>query len=285
MAHEAGVFLMALTDHDAVSGIDKAFAAAESLGVRLIPGIELSVEERGAHILGYGIDSRDPELILVVEDLRKGRAQAAQKTVQNLKKAGFTVDWEDVAREARGAVIVRPHIARAVLNRAENRERLGDIKTSHDFIGTYISNENPLYVSPAHISARAAIALIRKIGGVAVWSHPAIHFYRGSELNEEALESFLRSLIDWRIEGVEVLNASHTKRDAEFVESLARKYQLLRTAGSDFHEKGPHARDPKTGLRSAERPGDYPTYGLSTDDIVPRLEQAIESRRATVRND
>jgi predicted metal-dependent phosphoesterase TrpH len=249
--------------------------------VRVIPGIEMSVEDKGAHILGYGINHKNEKLLAELEKFKQGRIDGAKQMVENLKKDGFVVEWEDVLKEATGSIIARPHISRAVMNRPENKEKLGGISTVHDFIEKYLFNESPNYVHRAHILAKDAIGLLHEAGGVAVWSHPAIHFQiRGTEPTQtdyESLENFLKELIDWGIDGVEAFNPSHSEDDAEFVQSLAVKYKLLRTAGSDFHEKGEHPRN-SIGLHSADKLGDFETYGFAIDDIVPKLDEAINKR-------
>lgn len=280
MAAEQALRVIAITDHDTVDGVEEALRAGEELGVRVIPGIEMSVEENGAHILGYGIDYKNPELLAELEKFRQGRIEGAKKMVENLKNVGFFVEWEDVLREATGGVVGRPHISRAVLNRPENKEKLGGISTVHDFIEAHLTDESPNYVKRAHISAAYAIALIHKAGGAAVWSHPAIHFQN----NPERLEKFLKELMGWGIDGVEVFNPAHSEDDVEFLQGLAAKYNLLRTAGSDFHEKdmgkkGVALEQGFVSLRSANTVGDYETHGFSTEDIVAKLDDAMRRRK------
>ena len=278
MARELGISVIALTDHDTVAGVDEAMSAGSEQGVRVIPGIEMSVEEWGAHILGYGIDHKNPVLVDELEKSAQARMDGAKKIAENLRAAGFAIEWTDVLAQATGAVVARPHLARAVLARAENKEKLGGIATAHDFIEKYLTDKSPCYVPRAHISSRDAIALIHGAGGVAVWSHPALHFRD----DPEGLERFLQELITLGIDGVEVFNPSQTEDDAEFLQGLASKYRLLRTAGSDFHEKGDHPADER-GLHSARTIGDYETYGFSGEGIVEELDQAITRRKETFR--
>jgi len=271
MAQELNLAVIAMTDHDTVGGVAGAFSAANSTSVRVIPGIEMSAEEHGLHILGYGIDIANDAFLKKIEEFKQGRVEGAKQMVENLKHAGFIVDWEDVEREATGSVFARPHLARAVLKRPENKEKLGAIANVHDFIDAFLSNENPNYVHRSHISVKDAIALIRESRGVAVWSHPAIHFRD----DYDGLEKFLQNMIEWGIGGMEVFNPSHTEDDAEFLQGLCSQYKLLRTAGSDFHEKGEHKADPFTGLHSARYLADYETYGFSTDMIISGLDEAM----------
>lgn len=275
MAAERKLRVISLTDHDTVAGVDETLLAAREYGLRVIPGIEISVEERGAHILGYGVDYMNQDLLLFSQNARQGRMEGAKKMVENLKNNGFVISWEDVMKETRGDVVARPHIARAVLGRDENKEKLGNVCSVHDFIESFLTERDPNYVRRSHVAAKDAIALIHRSGGVAVWSHPAIHF----KSDYDGLEKFLETLLSWKIDGIEIFNPSHTEDDAEFLQGLKMKYRILGTAGSDFHEAGSHPRDPESGLHSAETIGDYETYGFSTKDIVPKLEEAITAVR------
>ncbi len=275
MAEGSGLSVVAITDHDTIGGVNEALESGARYGVRVIPGIEMSVEERGLHILGFGIDHTRPELLIRLEEFKQGRIEGARQMMENLKKEGFVLDWHDVEQEATGSVFARPHLARAILKRPENRHKLGNIASVHDFIEMYLSNESPLYVHRSRISAQDAIVLIRASGGVAVWSHPAIHFRE----DYEGLERWLGQMIGWGIKGLEVFNPSHTEDDAEFLQGLCKKYNLIRTAGSDFHEKGEHHADAKSGLHSARFLGDYETYGFSTEDIIGGLDEAMRAAR------
>jgi len=275
MAKENNLSVIAITDHDTVGGVEEAFAAAKDSGVRVISGIEMSVEEHGLHILGYGVDYTNSMLLAKLEEFKEGRIQGAKQMVENLKKAGFIVDWSDVEKEATGSVFARPHLARAVLKRPENKEKLGAVANVHDFIDMYLSNESPNYVHRSHISAKDAIALMSNAGGVAVWSHPAIHFRN----DYDGLEKWLQEMIPWGIRGLETFNPSHTEDDAEFLQVLCSTYHLLRTAGSDFHEKAEHHADSVSGLHSARRLGDYEIYGFAVDDIIAHLDEAMDGAR------
>ncbi len=280
MARDAGIFTIALTDHDTVAGVAEALEAGRAAGVRVIPGIEMSVEEHDIHILGYGIDHANSELLAALEAFRKSRIEGAKKMAENLRaNEGFVIEWGDVEREAvRSATVTRPHIVSAVMKRPENKEKLArdNVTTKQDFFEKYFSNESPNYVRRGHIAAQDAIQLIHQALGVAVWSHPPIpDFQKG---NYDELEKFLESLRSWGLDGLEVFSASHREDDAEFLYGLAEKYRLLKTGGSDFHDRGIHARQ-ESGLHSADAIGDFETYGFPTDGILEHLSEAIEKRK------
>lgn len=280
MAQEQHLSVIAITDHDTVGGVQEAINAAMGTNIRVIQGIEMSVEEHGLHILGYGIDYADGELLKKLEEFKQGRVEGAKQMVENLKQAGFVVEWRDVEQEATGSVFARPHIARAILKRQENKQKLGSIANVHDFIEMFLSNESPHFVHRSHISVKDAITLIRNVGGVAVWSHPAIHFRE----DYDGLEKWLKEMIGWGIQGLEVCNPSQSEDDAEFLQGLCSTHRLLRTMGSDFHEKGDHAADSLSGLHSARFVGDYDTYGFATDDIILKLDDALQIAQDTRNN-
>jgi len=279
MAYDLGVKTIAITDHDTIAGVEEALLVGGEYGIRVIPGVEMSVEENNSHILGFGVDFRNEKFLAVLDTLRQGRIESLKKLVENLKiNEGFIIEWEDVLKEAGGATtIASPHVVYAVLNRSENKEKLerDGVKQKFEFYKKYLSDSGPNHVKRSHTSATQAIDMIHGAGGVAVWSHPALHF----QGDYEKLEELLKKMIAWKIDGVEVFNPSHTEDDVEFLESLVHKYNLLRTGGSDFHDAGTHVRSER-GLHSADMLGDYDTYGFSTDDIIVKLDEAIMKQKA-----
>lgn len=270
---------IAITDHDTAAGVAEALAAGEELGVRVIPGIEMSAEEHGMHILGFGIDIARRELLDELKKFEENREKGAKKMVENFKAAGFAVEWEDVLKEATGAVIARPHIARAVFGRPENQERLKVTPTMNDFFDRYLSDSSSIYVPRTHISARGAIALIHDSGGVAVWSHPAIHFQQ----DPVGFEKFLEELLGWGIDGVEVFNPAHTEDGVAMIERAAKKRELLRTAGSDFHAADSSGTTLGREANSTDKTiGDFPIYDRDISGILHALDRAMAGRSAAI---
>ncbi len=278
MAKQNGVHTIAITDHDTVAGVAEALAAGKELDVRVIPGIEISIQEHGMHLLGLGIDPANPELLAELKKTAENRLKAAKHMVENFQSDGWAVDWEDVVREAEGsAVVTRPHIVGAIMKRPENAAKLEGITTKHEFFQKHFTDESRYYVRASTITPAGAIALVHGAGGVAVWSHPPIPDFIG---NCPALEEFLKELIGHGLDGLEVFGPSLTESDFHCLEGLAERYHLLTTAGSDFHEGRPPSQDPWP--RSATTIGDYPTYGRSLDGILGRLDAAMGERRLGV---
>ena len=276
MARDLGLATIALTDHDTVGGVPEAVAAGQEFGVEVIAGIELSsrykgavsqVRVRGFHILGYGIDLEHPSLLSALARLQELRLQRAEEMVRRLQKLGFIVSYEGVLARASGGVVGRPHITLEVIENPANAARLEGIKTIGDFIRRYLVPGAPAYVEvdEAHdLSTAEAIALIHEAGGVAVWSHPAVHFAE----TLERLEAVLKELLAFGLDGVEVFNPSHTESAVKLLYDLTEHYQLMRTAGSDFH------REPAPGITGdgGATLGDFATYGLSIVSILPELK-------------
>lgn len=273
----AGLVLktVAITDHDTVSGITEALGVGEDHGVEVIPGIEISANERGVsvHILGFGIDYKNLELLGALDQAQRTRVDRAKEIVDKLQQAGFQVTYEDVLRYAKGSSIGRPHIAKAVLENSENKKILGEINDVGKFIRSFLVEGKPTYVERENFSAQAAIGTIRRAGGVAVWSHPAI-----SVSGANQLEAVLKKFIDYGIDGVEAFNPAHTEEQVRLLYALAGKYELLRTGGSDFHTDEAGGGRAEGGAELAS----FLTYGLDVSDIVPKLKEAIARRRQEI---
>ncbi len=275
MAKKNGLHTIAITDHDTVGGVKEALARALMTGLRVIPGIEMSVslENKELHILGYSIDIDNENLLRRLAHFQDDRIRRMQRIVENLQKIGFKISFEDVQKQAKGSM-ARPHVAMAVMANPENKELLGEINSVHDFIENYIVPGKPGYAEREYVSSVEAISLIHEAGGIAIWSHPAIHFAE----NPNQLETTLQKLIEVEIDGLEAFSPSHTKEEVKKLLKFAGVYGIIFTAGSDFHQETPNRGTPEGG-HPAQTVGDFETYGFSISQIVVNLDSAIQKIR------
>ena len=278
MAKANDLHTVAITDHDTVGGVAEALAAGEELGVRVIPGIEITAQEHNIHLLGFGIDITYPPLVEAMRKFAEGRMAGAKEMVDRLQADGFVVPWEDVLGTVKGAVVTRPHIVDVILKRPENRAKLGGVSTPHEFFRQFFSDASKYYVHRSHVSAHDAIRLLHDAGGIAVWSHPPIPDFMD---NCAALEEFLKELISYGLDGVERFGPFLTEASVICLEELAGRYRLLITGGSDFHERYDAAGKPWP--RSAATIGEFPTYGRSVDGIVAALDAAMAKSQSVAK--
>lgn len=271
-AKKRSLTVIALTDHDTVDGLNEAVVAGGELGVEVIAGVELSCEhgQLGLHILGYGLDYPNIELQAVLHRIQESRIARAKEMIRRLREQGFKVDYEKMRKRAAG-VIGRPHLALEILENPANRELLGGIQNKHDFIVKFLTPGKPAYVETQELTTQEGTDLIHRAGGVAVWSHPAVHFPE----TFEGLETVLLELISSGLDGLEAFNPSQSEAASKFLLALAGKYNLLVTAGSDF-ERPP---DPVSGLTGPQAVGDFNLYGFPADQIVLSLKSAIVKKR------
>lgn len=225
-AHEGGVALWALTDHDEVGGQGEARAAAEALGMRYVDGVEISVtwSNRTVHIVGLAIDSRDATLLDGLERTRAGRTRRAMKMGEQLAQAGIDDAYEGALRYVINPnLISRTHFARYLVD-------AGICTSISDVFTHYLSEGRPGYVPHQWASLRDAVTWIRHAGGVAVVAHPGRYKY--SPLEFDALFDEFRQLGG---EGIEVVTGSHTPEQYRIYADVARRYGFLASRGSDFH--------------------------------------------------
>ena len=164
-AAEAGVELLALSDHDTVDGVDEALAPGALHGVRVVPATEISAVDgayEDLHVLGYGIDHRSALLGERLLDARADRERRADAMADRLRELGFEIDPAPIeARKAAGKPVGRPHLAAAVLAHPANAERLADEGHADvsSFIPAYLIQGKPGYVARTHPTVEEAIAL------------------------------------------------------------------------------------------------------------------------------
>jgi predicted metal-dependent phosphoesterase TrpH len=218
-AKRVGLAAIALTDHDTLDGIAEAVATGLELGVRVVPGVELSAVENDVetHILGLHLsDTRRLEAELVA--LREMRRSRATRIVSRLNELGVRIEFASVLEQAAGGAIGRPHVARAMI--AE-----GWAVDFRDAFDRYLGNGRPAYVAKDRLAVRDAIGLIHGAGGLAILAHPA----QGG--TRERIAAFVAEGMD----GVEVRHPSHSSEDMARILALVDHFSLVPSGGSDWH--------------------------------------------------
>ena len=218
-AKRVGLAAIALTDHDTLDGIVPATRAGAELGIRVVPGIELSAVEADSetHILGLHLtDTRRLEgHLIALREMRRGRAE---RIVKRLNELGVRIEFAAVLEQAGEGAIGRPHVARAMI--AE-----GWAVDFRDAFDRYLGSGRPAFVPKDRLSVSDAIAAIHGAGGLAVLAHPA----QGG--TRERIEAFARAGID----GIEIRHPSHTPDDVARLTALVDFFGLVPSGGSDWH--------------------------------------------------
>jgi predicted metal-dependent phosphoesterase TrpH len=243
-AADSNVELLALSDHDTVSGVSEALTAGERTGVRVVPAVEISAVDDGApigrelHILGYDIDHTGPLLRERLSEFLADRERRTMRMAAALHELGFELDEGELAtRVAEGQPIGRPHLAEAVLRSPVNASRLKEegIDDIGSFIRAYLVEGRPAFRLRETPTVAQAIDAIHDAGGVSIWAHP---FWDLSEPGEVlgSIERF-RAL---GIDGVEAFYVTHTREQTELLAERCAALSMLSTGSSDFH--GPENR-------------------------------------------
>lgn len=240
-AADAGVELLALSDHDSVDGVEQAAGAAAELGLRLVPAVEISSVEgsqQDLHVLGYLIDPRHAALRDRLQAWREDREHRADAMRDALRELGYELDESELnRRKAQGKAIGRPHLADAVVGHPANRQRLedADLAERSAFLEAYLIEGRPAFHPRTKPTVQESIEVIHDAGGVAVWAHP---FWDVAE-PPEVLATIDRFRA-WGLDGVECFYATHTREQAELLADRCCELGLLSTGSSDFH--GPEHR-------------------------------------------
>jgi predicted metal-dependent phosphoesterase TrpH len=243
-AADASVELLALSDHDTVSGVSEAIAAGERFGVRVVPAVEISaVDEDSAtprelHILGYNIDHTGAPLTEKLTEFLADREHRTLRMRDGLRDIGFELDERQLdERIAAGKPIGRPHLAEAVLSAPANAERLADegIDDIGSLIRGYLIEGRPAFRLRQTPTVAQAIDAIHQAGGVAIWAHP----FWDIDDPHEVLATVDR-FVALRIDGVEAFYVSHDQPQTELLANRCAELSLLSTGSADFH--GPENR-------------------------------------------
>lgn len=221
LAAQKGLAYIAITDHDTTDGNQEALKAGRKLGVKVIPGIELSTKykRKSIDILGYHIQATK-ELSEVLLKMREHRQNRSKLIVNKFCKLGMTITEEDVQKFSKGDVIARPHIAQAIVEK-------GYAKNAQEVFDLYLGDGKPCAVEKMALKPEEGINLIHKAGGKAVLAHPILI----------QNDSIVEELMQLPIDGIEVWHRKHELNDVIRYKRIAEKYKKLITGGSDFHNE------------------------------------------------
>jgi predicted metal-dependent phosphoesterase TrpH len=221
-----GLKALAITDHDTMAGYDQAVPFARAAGLRLICGIELSTKYQGVsvHLLGY-FPAQPPsaEFRDWLTFLLESRRDRNRRLIQKLVSLGIPITLEEV--EAYGKTLTaRPHFARVLIKK-------GFAKDIQDAFDKYLDEGSQGYVQRHDIPIQEAIERIRGAGGVSSLAHPV----RVAKNNWETLARYVGELAGMGLQAIEVYHSDHSPENVAYYKSLAERFGLGITGGSDFH--------------------------------------------------
>ena len=221
-AAKAGVQVFALSDHDTTDGILRAQTACQKYHIDFVPAVEISTREHDhLHFLGYNIDVQNEAFQNFLKINRDNRLGRIKKIIGQLATSGLPITEEDVFSLASDTVS-RAHIADALKKKKIVTSRQEGFR--HYLIPGTIG-----YVPAAGASVIETIKAIKNAGGLAVIAHPG--------LTQEVWN--FPAWVEAGLDGLEVFYPSHSYTLKQELLKIARKYDLLPTAGSDYH--GPNA--------------------------------------------
>ncbi|MDQ4038190.1 MAG: PHP domain-containing protein [Actinomycetota bacterium] len=252
-AAEAGLDIMALTDHDTLAGWDEAFGACPT-GMTVVPGLELSCvytapgqHPTSVHLLGYLVDPEHPGLAAELRRLQSERSRRGEKMVDNLVAAGYPITWARVREFADGGSVGRPHVGRALVE-------AGVVASVDEAFVELLSAAGPFYVRKADLDAVSGVRLITAAGGVAVLAHPAAG-RRGRVVDEAAIAVLAAA----GLAGIEVDHPDHLPVEGARLRVLAAALGLVPTGSSDFH-----------GSNKVNRLGEHLTHPEAYQELIAR---------------
>ena len=245
-----GIKALALTDHDAISGLKEAETAAKDHNICFIPGVELEIqpelqiddtsknlenklsgsmikEIRGEfHLLGLGIDRKNREFIDLLEYQSRVRERRNLEMVKKIRASGIDIDYTEIAAFAGqqpSSIVGRPHFADFLISR-----RI--VKNHEQAFGRWLGKGKPFYAAKEGVELGEAFRLIHQAGGIAVLAHPMSLYASWGRL-----PGLVSCFKEKGLDGIEAWHPNARVADCRRLEELGRSLGLLITAGSDFH--------------------------------------------------
>ena len=230
VAHAAasGIKVLALTDHDDVGGLAPARLAAAQHGLHFVNGVEISVtwKKRTLHIVGLKFDADNNALKMALDKVRYTRDMRAQDMSAGLAKAGIAGAYEGAKAIAKQSILTRSHFAQFL---AQN----GNAKDVKSVFNKFLVKGKPGFVESNWMDLQSAVDLITGAGGQAVIAHPGR--YDLGMVNMHLLMHEFRGLGG---SAIEVVTGSHQPPQYQQFATIAHRFSLKASLGSDYHGTG-----------------------------------------------
>lgn len=228
-AAEAGLDVVALTDHDTTAGWEEAAEAAREHAVAFVPGTEVSCQTDdgiSVHLLSYLQDPQDRALDEVMQRARRSRRTRAERMVEMIAE-DYPISWEQVLDQVVGdATVGRPHIADALV-------AAGIAQTRSEAFSTVLHPRSGYYVGHYAPDPVTAVRLVRQAGGVPVMAHP-LAGVRGRTVGQEVFDA----MIEAGLAGLEIAHRDNPPEARAVLSQMAAEHDLIVTGSSDYHGSG-----------------------------------------------
>lgn len=223
MAKEKGLDCIAITDHDTVMGVSQALARAKELGIGCIAGAEISSQASfgDVHVVALNLDIEAPGFAEEMQKIADFRIERNRQMQKKFDEIGIDIDIMSLKKDGS---IGRGEIGRELVRR-------GICKNATEAFDKYLGVGKLCYVKTRRLSPVEAIQFILRFGGIPVLAHP-----KNLRMSPQEFERFLRPLVLSGLGGIEAQYFAHNSTERKFFGKMARKYKLIVTGGSDFHD-------------------------------------------------
>lgn len=225
LAIDKNLAAIALSDHDTVKGVDEAIQAAKGSDLEIIPATELSCYYQGIeiHILGLFVNYQNPEFLEALDKLEQARFQRNLDMIQLFQKDGIDITLDDLLADNPDSIITRAHFARVLVQK-------GICKDKNAAFEHYLGVDCPYYLPKPQVTPEHSLSLITRAGGFPILVHPMLYHMGWSQIEE-----LVQYLIPLGLKGIEAYHSSNYALQSDKLRSMANKYNLLISGGSDFH--------------------------------------------------
>ncbi|MBQ2724002.1 MAG: PHP domain-containing protein [Clostridia bacterium] len=222
---ELGMHCIAISDHDTVAGVQRAIDHAKGR-LQILPCVELSATEgeKDVHILAYNVDYTNQEFLKKMQKVAQYRHLRNVALEKRLNEYGIEISLDEITAQKVGNTVGRNDFAKKMV-------QMGLVENESEAFEKYLGTNAPCFVRTERLSVEEAIKLTRDFGGIPVLAHPKL-----LRMTKPDFEKYLLKLHKARLGGIEAEYFSHTYFDRKYYTKLAKKYSMVVTGGSDFHD-------------------------------------------------
>lgn len=225
LAFAAGLAAVAVTDHDTLSGLNEAARAGKRHNLEVIPGCELAVSSPygEVHLLGLWLPQDAPHLAAALERIRTARDARNAEMVELFRRAGYDVSYPELLALAKGETVGRPHMARLLVQK-------GICSSVREAFSRFLADDGPMYVPRVIPTPEEGLELLQREGATTVFAHPML-----LKAPPDKLELMVQTMAEQGLDAIEAYHSEHDAKATRRAVTLAKRYNLALSGGSDFH--------------------------------------------------
>ena len=172
------------------------------------------------HVVGLWLNDNPTHVEELCNHTLKCRDEYHHQLIDELNDKGLDITYEEAKKFSPYNIVFKMHLFQAIVNKYPEYNNLEKYR---ELFAGKVSQDVDLQMG--YIDVKSGIEAIHKDGGIAILAHPCEYD------NYDEIKKY----VSYDLDGIEISHPSMKEDDYPLTQHFAKKYNLLKSGGSDFH--------------------------------------------------